>query len=111
MRFLQLLVEALLYYLACSFVAKSREEAPGLVRIFLTVLVLAFVSGGVKAVVGDFWLASGIVFVVNFFILWIGLGIGMFRTVIAAIIVIVLRSILERVFAVPSGPDLFSAIL
>jgi uncharacterized membrane protein YjjP (DUF1212 family) len=107
---LQLLAEALLYYLACSFVARNREEAPGLVRIFLTVIVLAFVSGGVKFVIGDFWLASGLVFFVNFFILYLGLGIGFFRTVIAALVVILLRSLLERVFAVPGGPELLSLI-
>lgn len=108
MRFLQLLAEALLYYLACSFVARSREEAPGLVRIFIVVVILAFISGGVKFVIGDFWLSSGIVFFINFFILYLGLGIGFFRTAVAAILVIVLRSILERVFAAPNGPELLS---
>jgi len=110
MVFLQLLVEALLYYLACSLVARRREEAPGLLRVFITVLILAFVSGGVKGVVGDFWLSSALVFVINFFILLIGLGIGFFRTVIAAIVVILLRSLLEWAFHMPrgGGPNLFS---
>ncbi|RPH93798.1 hypothetical protein EHM69_09285 [candidate division KSB1 bacterium] len=99
MRILQLLVEALLYYLACSLVARSREEAPGLIRVLLVVIVLTFISGGVKSVIGDFWLSSAIVFLVNFFVLWIGLGIGFFRTIIAALLVILLRSILTAVFA------------
>ncbi|MBI5058214.1 hypothetical protein HZB60_00365 [candidate division KSB1 bacterium] len=108
MPFLQLIVEALLYYLACSFVAKRREEAPGLIRIFLVVLLMAFVSGGVKYVIGDFWLTSGILFMFNLFVLWVGLGIGFFRTILAAVLVFVLRSILERAFAVPPGPAMFS---
>jgi hypothetical protein len=105
---LQLVVEALLYYLACMIVARRREEAPGFIRVFITVLVLTFVSGGVKAVVGDFWLSSALVFVVNFFILLIGLGLGMFRTIIAALLVIVLRSLMEMVFGTGSGPNLFT---
>ncbi len=36
--FLQLVVEALLYYLACSLLAK-REEAPGLLRVFIVVML------------------------------------------------------------------------
>lgn len=108
MPFLQLLVEAILYYVACMFVARTREDAPGLVRIFLVVLLIAFISGGMKYVIGDFWLTSGLLLVINFFILWLGLGIGFFRTVIAAIIVMILRAILEKAFAVPSGPAMFS---
>ena len=109
MVFLQLLVEALLYYLACSIAARSREDAPGLIRVFITVVILAFVSGGVKAVVGDFWLASVIVFVINFFILLLGLGIGFFRTIIAAILVILLRSLMEWAFGgTGGGPNLLT---
>jgi len=99
MPFLQLLVEALLYYVACSLVARSREDAPGLLRVFLTVLVLTFISGGLKAVTGDFWLGNAVAFVLSFFVLWIGLGIGFFRTIIAAILVLLLRALLEAVFA------------
>jgi hypothetical protein len=107
--FLQLLVEALLYYLACSIAVRRRDEAPGLLRVFITVLILAFVSGGVKAVIGDFWLSSAIVFVINFFILLAGLGIGLFRTIIAAIIVILLRSLMEWAFGgAGGGPNLFT---
>jgi hypothetical protein len=106
--FLQLVVEALLYYLACVLVARQREEAPGLVRVFITVLILAFVSGGVKTVIGDFWLSSAIVFVVNFFILLMGLGLGLFRTIIAAILVIFLRSLMEWAFGAGPGPNLFT---
>ena len=108
--FLQLLVEALLYYLACSIAVRRREEAPGLIRVFITVIVLAFVSGGVHSVLGhSFWLSSVIVFVINFFVLLVGLGIGMFRTIVAAIIVILLRSLMEWAFSgVGSGPNLFT---
>ncbi|MBU0508267.1 hypothetical protein KKH27_05470 [bacterium] len=98
MRILHLLVEAILYYVACMLVARKREEAPGLLRVFLVVIVLTFVSGGFKAVIGEFWLSNALVFVVNFFILWIGLGIGFIRTILAAILVILLRMLLERVF-------------
>ena len=109
MIFLQLLVEALLYYLACTLITRRRDDAPGLLRVFVTVIVLAFVSGGVKAIIGDFWLASMIVFVVNFFILLMGLGIGVFRTILAALLVIMLRSLLEWAFALPGpGPELLS---
>jgi hypothetical protein len=104
---LQLLVEALLYYLACALVSR-REHAPGLLRVFITVLLLAFVSGGVKAIIGDFWLASAIIFFLNIFILLFGLGIGILRTVVAAILVIVLRSLLEWAFGGMSRPELFS---
>ena len=103
MTFLQLLVEAVLYYVACSLVARSREDAPGLLRVFLVVLLLTFISGGLKAVIGDFWLSHGIVFILSFFVLWIGLGIGFFRTIMAAILVMILRSVLEAVFARGSG--------
>ena len=48
MHFLQLVVEALLYYLACSLLAK-REEQPGFLRVMFVVLALAFVSGGMNA--------------------------------------------------------------
>jgi hypothetical protein len=99
MRILQLLAEALLYYAACSLIARTREEAPGFLRVLFVVVLLTFISGGVKAVIGDFWLSSAIVFVVNFVILWIGLGVGFFRTVIAAILVAVLRWLLTAVFS------------
>ncbi|MFZ5433284.1 MAG: hypothetical protein ACOZB3_05865 [Calditrichota bacterium] len=98
MKFLHLLVEALLYYMACMLVARKREEAPGLIRVLITVIILAFISGGVHNVIGHFWLSNAIVFVINFFVLWIGLGIGFFRTILAAIIVILLRMLLEQVF-------------
>jgi hypothetical protein len=104
MRILQLLVEAVLYYVACVMVARRREEAPGLVRVLFVVILLAFISGGVKAVIGDFWLASAVVFVLNFFLLWIGLGIGFFRTILAAVIVLLLRSLMEAVFSSGHSP-------
>jgi len=98
MRILHLLVEAVLYYVACMFVARRREDAPGILRVFITVALLAFVSGGVQAMIGHFWLSQALAFVINFFILWIGLGIGFIRTILAAILVILLRMLLERVF-------------
>ncbi|MDD5088641.1 MAG: hypothetical protein PHI18_07580 [bacterium] len=98
MRILHLLAEAVLYYVACMLVARRREDAPGIIRVLITVALLAFVSGGAQAVVGDFWLSQAVVFVINFFILWIGLGIGFIRTILAAILVILLRMLLERVF-------------
>jgi hypothetical protein len=106
--FLHLLVEALLYYLACMLVARKREDAPGLIRVLITVLLLAFVSGGIRTVIGDFWLANALVFVLNFFILWIGLGIGFFRTILAAIVVILLRMLLEAVFVSHNFPGLMT---
>lgn len=111
MNFLQLLVEALLYYLACSLLAK-KEDAPGFLRVFLVVLLLAFVSGGIKAIFSDFWIGSAIITIINFFILWLGLGIGMFRTVLALIAVMLLRSLLEYYFGgVGQGPALFTLLL
>jgi hypothetical protein len=98
MRILQLLVEAVLYYAACVMVARKREDAPGLVRVIFVVILLAFISGGVKSIIGDFWLSSAIVLVLNFFLLWVGLGIGLFRTILATVIVILLRSLMEAVF-------------
>jgi hypothetical protein len=97
MNFLQLLAEAVLYYVACMLVARRREEAPGMIRVLITVALLAFISGGMKAVIGDFWLSNALVFLVNFFILWIGLGIGFVRTIVAAVLVILLRMLLDQV--------------
>lgn len=104
MRILQLLVEALLYYAACMLVSRRREEAPGIVRVLIVVILLAFVSGGVQAVIGHFWLSSALVFVSSFFVLWIGLGIGLFRTILAAVLVAVLRWLLETVFTGRAHP-------
>lgn len=98
MRILHLLVEAILYYVACMLVARRREEAPGIIRVLITVALLAFVSGGLQAMIGHFWLSQALAFIISFFILWIGLGIGFFRTILAAILVILLRMLLERVF-------------
>lgn len=108
MNFLQLLVEGLLYYLACSLLAK-KEDAPGFLRVMFVVLALAFVSGGVNAVLPDFWISSAIVTVINFFILWLGLGIGMIRTILALIAVMLLRSLLQHYFGPTGvGPTLFT---
>ena len=108
MIFLRLIAEALLYYVACSLVARGKEDAPGILRVFIVVVLLAFVSAGIKGVIGDFWLSSALVFVINFIILWVGLGIGLIRTIIAALIVILLRSLMESVFGARPGPELFS---
>lgn len=99
MRILQLLVEALLYYVACSLIARTREEAPGFLRVLLVVALLTFISGGVKAVIGDFWLSNAVVFAITFVVLWIGLGVGFFRTIIAALLVAGLRWLLTLVFS------------
>jgi hypothetical protein len=105
MQILQLLVEALLYYAACSLVARSRAEAPGYLRVLIVVILLTFISGGVKAVIGGFWLSNALVFVINFLILWIGLGVGFLRTIIAALLVMLLRALLTAVFSGrPGGP-------
>ena len=108
MNFLQLIVEALLYYLACSLLAK-KEDAPGFIRVLVVVLALAFVSGGINAVLPNFWISSAIIAIINFFILWIGLGIGLFRTVLALIAVMILRSLLQYYFGrTGQGPALFT---
>jgi hypothetical protein len=104
MVFLRLLAEALLYYVACSLVARGRDDAPGFLRVLIVVLLLAFVSSGIRGVIGEFWLSSALVFVINFFILWIGLGIGLIRTIFAALIVILLRALMERVFSPGASP-------
>ncbi len=98
MGILRLIAEAVLYYVACNFVARSKEDAPGFLRILIVVFLLSFVSGGLHYTIGHFWLTSFLALVISFFILWIGLGIGFFRTILAAIIVTILRMILERVF-------------
>ncbi len=108
MVFLRLLAEALLYYVACSLVARGREDAPGFLRVLIVVVLLAFVSSGIRGVIGDFWLSNALVFVINFLILWIGLGIGLLRTVIAALIVMLLRSLMEAVFGRGPGREYFS---
>ena len=105
---LSLLVQALLYYLACALVARNREEAPGLIRIFIVVLLLAVVSGSMHEASLSFWSSSLIVFILQFIILWIGLGIGLFRTIIASLLVILFRTIMEAVFSNPSGPNLMT---
>jgi hypothetical protein len=96
---LVLVVEAVLYYVACSLVARTHEEAPGLLRIFIIVVLLAVISGSVAVAHWTFWSSSVIVFILQFIILWIGLGVGFFRTIIAALIVIFLRSLMEAVFS------------
>jgi hypothetical protein len=95
---LQLIVESLLYYLACMLVARSREDAPGIIRVLITVLILAFVAGGVQYVVHDIWHSGPLLFILSFIILWIGLGIGFIRTIIATLIVSLLHTVLARVF-------------
>ena len=96
---LQLITETLLYYLACMLVARSREDAPGFIRVLITVLILALFAGGVKYVIHDLWRSGALLFIVSFIVLWLGLGIGFFRTIIATLIVSVLHTVLERVFS------------
>lgn len=99
MRILQIILETLLYYVACTLVARSREDAPGFVRVLIVVLVLALIAGGTGMLLsGGIWTSGAILFVLSFLVLWIGLGIGFFRTILAALIVSLLHALLERVF-------------
>jgi hypothetical protein len=100
MRFLQLLVETLLYYIACSMLARSRESAPGFLRVLITVAIVALISGGIHYWPhANYWHSGILVFIGAFFVLWIGLGIGFFRTIIAALVVSLLRMLLEYAFS------------
>ncbi|HEY3295705.1 MAG TPA: hypothetical protein VGL38_09710 [bacterium] len=73
--------------------------APGFIRVLITVLILSFIAGGVHLVIHGLWSSGVLLFILGFFVLWIGLGIGFFRTIIAALIVSLLHTLLERVFA------------
>ncbi len=105
MALVQLLLETLLYYLACSLLARKREDAPGLIRVFITVFLIALITWGVHGVFGGTWLGRGIAsgmwasglftFILSFVILWIGLGIGLFRTILAALLVTVLHHLMS----------------
>ncbi len=100
---IQILVETLLYYFACMIVARSHESAPSFLRVLITVLILSFFAGGVRYIVHDIWHSGALLFVISFFVLWFGLGVGFFRTIIATLIVAVLHAILEHLFARGGG--------
>ena len=104
---LRLLAETVLYYLAASILSKGRENAPGFIRVFITVLIVAFISSAGTAMINDIWLSSVLVGIIAFIILWIGLGIGLIRTIIAVLIVILLRSLMEHAF----GPTRMSEVM
>ena len=108
MPILRLIAETLLYYLACSLLARTREDAPGLIRVFITVLIVAFISSAGTAVIDDLWLNNVLVGIISFIILWIGLGIGLIRTIVAALIVMILRSLMEAAFARVTVPEFLS---
>lgn len=96
---LQLLAETLLYYFACLIVARSHADAPGFIRVLITVLILSFFAGGVHYVIHGIWSSGALLFIVSFIVLWFGLGIGFFRTIIATLIVSLLHTLLERIFS------------
>jgi hypothetical protein len=97
--FLRLIAETLLYYLTCSLLARKREDAPGLLRVFITVFLVAFISASGTAMINDIWVGSVLVGIISFVILWIGLGIGLIRTIIAVLIVMLLRSLMQAAFS------------
>ena len=97
----QLLIEAVLYYFSCSLLSKDREHAPGLIRILITVLLCVAVTGGIRLLpLGgwEIWSQSVLGMMVQFMILWVGLGIGFFRTILATLLVGLLHTLLEYVF-------------
>jgi hypothetical protein len=96
---LRLIAETLLYYLTCSLLAKGKEGGPGLLRVFIVVLIVAFVSSAGTAMINDIWVGSVLVGIISFIILWIGLGIGLIRTILAVLIVMLLRSLMQAAFA------------
>ena len=110
MSILRLLAETLLYYLACSVLAKGKEGAPGLLRVFITVLIVAFISSAGTSIIDDIWMSSIFVGIISFIILWIGLGIGLIRTIIAVIVVMLLRTLMESAFSrsIISTPEILS---
>lgn len=93
-----LLVQALLYYVACHLLARKSERVPGLMRLIFTVFFIVAISGFLRWALGYGWMTQVIVLVTSFFILWGGLGLGPLRTLIAALIVFLLNLALSRVF-------------
>jgi len=108
MNFLRLIAETLLYFVAARLLARGKEDAPGLIRVFITVLIVAFISSAGTAVIDDIWLNGILVGIISFIILWIGLGIGLIRTIFAALIVVLLRSLMEAAFSRPDVTDFLS---
>ena len=106
--FLRLLAETLLYYLTCSLLARGKDGGPGLIRVFITVLIVAFISSAGTAMINDIWVGSVLVGIICFIILWIGLGIGLIRTILAVLIVLLLRSLMQAAFASTKVADYLS---
>lgn len=96
---LYLLVQALLYYIACHLLTRKHEHVPGILRLFVTVLLMAAANGFLSWSVGHGWLTSALILVINFLILLVGLGIGLLRTILAAVVVFFLNLLLRAVFA------------
>jgi hypothetical protein len=115
MALVQLLLETLLYYLACTLLARSREDAPGIIRVFITVFLIALITWGVHGVFGGTFLGRGIAsgmwasgvftFLLSFVILWIGLGIGLIRTILAALLVTLLHHLMNAAFSTTKVAD------
>lgn len=95
---LYFLVQALLYYIACHLLTRKHEHVPGVVRLFITVVLMAAVGGFLGWSLGYGWLTNVLILVTNFIILLVGLGIGVFRTLLAAVVVFLLNLLLRAVF-------------
>ena len=121
MALVQLLLETLLYYLACTLLARKREDAPGILRVFITVLLIALITWGVHSVLGGTFLGRGIAsgmwasgvftFILSFIILWIGLGIGLIRTILAALLVTLLHHLMAAAFSSTRVADQLSGTI
>lgn len=96
---LYFLVQALLYYIACHLLTRKHEHVPGILRLFITVILIAAANGFLGWSLGHGWLTQVLILFVSFFILWAGLGIGVLRTILAALVVFLLNLLLAAVFA------------
>jgi hypothetical protein len=94
-----LLAQALLYYIACRLLTGKQEHAPGILRLLVVVFLMILVERFFGWALGHGWLTGFLILVINFFILWAGLGIGLARTILAAIIVFLLNLLFAEIFA------------
>jgi len=92
-------VQAFLYYIACHLLTRKHEHVPGVIRLFITVVLMAAVGGFLGWSLGHGWLTNVLILVTNFLILLVGLGIGIFRTILAAVVVFLLNLLLRAVFS------------
>ena len=69
-------------------------------------MILFFLTSGLFLgwSLGHGWLTHLLTLFVNFIILWVGLGIGVFRTVLAAVVVFLLNLLLAAVFSGRNPP-------